>query len=57
MESVHQGVKAAFEEEIKGSLTSGKLADIVSVRGDPLADIEAMGNVNFVMKGGEVFKD
>ena len=40
-----------------GSIEVGKLADIVSVRGDPLADIEAMGNVNFVMKGGEVFKD
>ncbi len=40
-----------------GSIEVGKYADIIAVRGDPLTDIEAMGNVNFVMKGGEVYKD
>ena len=36
-----------------GTLEAGKLADIVAVPGDPLADIHAMEKVRFVMKGGE----
>jgi imidazolonepropionase-like amidohydrolase len=35
-----------------GTLEPGKFADIVSVRGDPLADITALKNVGLVMKGG-----
>jgi imidazolonepropionase-like amidohydrolase len=39
-----------------GSIEAGKLADIVAVDGDPLADVGAMERVVFVMKGGEVVK-
>ncbi len=39
-----------------GTIEAGKLADIIAVRGDPLADISVMERVVFVMKGGEVFK-
>ena len=39
-----------------GSLTPGKLADIVAVSGDPLKDIKRMENVVFVMKNGSVYK-
>jgi imidazolonepropionase-like amidohydrolase len=39
-----------------GALESGYLADIVAVRGDPLQDISAVQNVEFVMKGGAVYK-
>jgi len=39
-----------------GSLEKGKLADIVAVRGDPLQDIATLQHVDFVMKGGAVFK-
>ena len=39
-----------------GTLTAGKLADIVAVPGDPVADITAMERPSFVMKGGVVFK-
>ena len=42
-------------ERDAGSIAAGKLADIVAVQGDPLADIGAMRRVQFVMKGGEVF--
>ena len=39
-----------------GTLELGKYADVIAVTGDPLADIQAMENVVFVMKGGAVFK-
>jgi imidazolonepropionase-like amidohydrolase len=39
-----------------GTIEVGKLADIVAVPGDPLADITALQKVDFVMKGGVVYK-
>jgi len=40
-----------------GSLETGKFADIIAVRGNPLADIKELEHVLFVMKGGVVVKD
>ncbi len=40
----------------RGRLEAGLLADIIAVDGDPLTDISAMERVDFVMKGGEVYK-
>jgi imidazolonepropionase-like amidohydrolase len=40
-----------------GSLTVGKIADIVAVPGDPLADIKRMESTVFVMKNGFVYKE
>jgi imidazolonepropionase-like amidohydrolase len=37
-----------------GTIEAGKLADIVAVPGDPLADISVMEKVDFVMKGGVI---
>jgi imidazolonepropionase-like amidohydrolase len=39
-----------------GSLEPGYFADIVAVPGDPLQDISVLQQVQFVMKGGVVFK-
>jgi imidazolonepropionase-like amidohydrolase len=39
-----------------GRIAEGYLADIIAVPGDPLADIGVTKNVNFVMKGGKVFR-
>jgi len=39
-----------------GSIEKGKYADIVAVGSDPLVDISVLENVNFVMKGGVVYK-
>jgi imidazolonepropionase-like amidohydrolase len=39
-----------------GTIEAGKLADIVAVPGDPLADVTALEKVDFVMKGGVVFR-
>jgi imidazolonepropionase-like amidohydrolase len=38
-----------------GSITAGKLADVVAVDGDPLQDISRMKAVGFVMKEGVVY--
>lgn len=40
-----------------GSIAAGKLADIVAVSSDPLQNITALENVQFVMKGGVVYKN
>ena len=40
-----------------GSLSVGKLADLVAVPGDPLKDIRATEKVFFVMKDGIVFRN
>jgi imidazolonepropionase-like amidohydrolase len=39
-----------------GTIEPGKLADIIAVDGDPLADIGRMLTVHFVMKEGEVVR-
>lgn len=39
-----------------GTIEKGKFADIIAVDGDPTKDINEMGKVTFVMKGGKVFK-
>ena len=40
-----------------GSITKGKLADIIAVRGDPLRDVRLLEDVRFVMKEGRVYKE
>jgi len=40
-----------------GTLREGLLADIIAVRGDPLADFTAMRRVIFVMKEGRVYRN
>jgi imidazolonepropionase-like amidohydrolase len=40
-----------------GTIEPGKIADIVAVEGDPLADISVLEHVRFVMKDGAIFKN
>lgn len=39
-----------------GTVTEGKFADIIAVKGDVLKHINLLQDVDFVMKGGEVYK-
>jgi imidazolonepropionase-like amidohydrolase len=39
-----------------GSVRPGRYADVVAVDGDPLNDVHTLEHVQFVMKGGEVYK-
>jgi imidazolonepropionase-like amidohydrolase len=38
-----------------GTIAPGAYADIIAVRGDPLADVSVLEKVGFVMKGGKVY--
>jgi imidazolonepropionase-like amidohydrolase len=39
-----------------GALKPGYMADVIAVSGDPLQDISVLQKVNFVMKGGVVYR-
>jgi len=39
-----------------GAIEAGMYADLIAVRGNPLEDIRELEDVQFVMKGGEIFK-
>ena len=39
-----------------GSIESGKLADIIAVKGNPIKDITFLQEVVFVMKEGKIYK-
>jgi imidazolonepropionase-like amidohydrolase len=39
-----------------GVIAEGKIADLIAMPGDPFADIEVTGQVDFVMKDGVIYK-
>ncbi len=51
-----EGARLLGIEQDLGTVEKGKIADLVAVPGDPLADIKLMTNVTFVMKAGVVCK-
>ena len=48
---------AVLGREDIGAIEVGRLADIVAVPGNPLEDPMLMGQMAFVMKGGEVVRN
>jgi len=50
------GYKAADVIKERGPIKPELFADLIAVSGDPLTDIDALLNVQFVMKNGLVFK-
>ncbi|MET0647755.1 MAG: hypothetical protein ABW208_14155 [Pyrinomonadaceae bacterium] len=44
-------------ERERGRIRPGMAADIIAAPADPLADIQALKRVNFVMKDGAVFRN
>ncbi|RPJ84921.1 MAG: hypothetical protein EHM13_02710 [Acidobacteria bacterium] len=50
------GYKASDSIQERGPIKPGLYADIIAVPGDPLTEIDAVRNVQFVMKNGMVFK-
>jgi imidazolonepropionase-like amidohydrolase len=60
MEAIKSATSRAAELlDMKGELgviAPGAFADVIAVNGDPLANINTLKDVNFVMKDGNVFK-
>ena len=50
------GYKVSETERTRGPIKAGFAADFIAVAGNPLETIDALRNVQFVMKDGEVFK-
>jgi imidazolonepropionase-like amidohydrolase len=50
------GYKAADIIRERGPIKPGMYADVIAVAGDPLTNIDALRDVQFVMKNGMVFK-
>ena len=50
------GYKVCDIWDKRGPIQSGRPADMIAVKGNPLEDIDALRNVAFVMKDGVVFK-
>lgn len=51
-----EGARLLGVDKDLGTVESGKIADLVAVPGDPLADISLLTKVSFVMKAGKVYK-
>ncbi len=50
------GFKVSETETTRGPIKAGMLADLIAVRGNPLDQIDALRDVQFVLKNGMVFK-
>src|SRR5262245_40093050 len=50
------GYKVSGTEESRGPIKAGYFADLIAVPGNPLDNIEALKQVQFVMRDGQVFK-
>ena len=55
--ATRHAAEALLGRDDLGALEPGRLADVIMVEGDPLADIEHLLNVTLVIKGGEVVVD
>jgi imidazolonepropionase-like amidohydrolase len=50
------GYAVSQTESTRGQIRTGLIADLIAVRGDPLENIDALRDVQFVLKDGMVFK-
>ena len=50
------GYKVSGTEQTRGPIKAGFIADLIAVFGNPLEDVNALKQVQFVMKDGIVFK-
>jgi imidazolonepropionase-like amidohydrolase len=60
MDAIHAATVSTAElfgiAEEAGSIEAGKLGDLIAVAGDPLTDITALREIDFVMKSGRIAK-
>ena len=51
-----QSLKLLRIDDTLGSIETGKIADIIAVKGDPLKDISVLKDIALVIKDGKVYK-
>jgi imidazolonepropionase-like amidohydrolase len=56
MTATHNAADLLGVSATSGSVQPGRYADLIAVRGDPLKDITLMEHVDWVMKGGVIYK-
>ncbi len=56
MATINSATMLGVDKEL-GSISKGKLADIIAVPGNPLKNIRQMEHVNFVMKDGKIIRN
>ena len=56
MSATHNAADLLGVSDTTGSIQPGRYADLIAVKGDPLKDIAVMEHVDWVMKGGVVYK-
>jgi len=60
MEAIQSATTVAAKhiglDDVIGTLEAGKYADLIGVDGNPLREITELMDVDFVMKGGVVYK-
>ena len=44
-------------KDLAGAVEKGLWADVIAVQGDPLANVKLLESVQFVMKGGKVYRN
>jgi len=54
--ATHNAADLIGDSKDIGSVQAGRYADIVAVSGDPLVDVTELERVQFVMKGGRIYK-
>ncbi len=61
MQAIQSATHVAAElmrlEDIIGTVSPGKFADLIAVAGDPLVNIDVLQHAAFVMKGGIIYKN
>ena len=54
--ATRNGAEVIGQGQNLGTLEVGKLADIIVVSGDPLADLSTLGNVELVILNGNIIE-
>ena len=54
--STLSGAKVLSKEDIFGSVTEGKMADLVILNSNPLSDINALKDIEYVIKSGSIYE-
>lgn len=57
LEAATSGNAKIFHLNDRGEVQQGKLADLIAVDGNPVENISALRNVQFVMKDGKIYKN